>query len=88
MVTIRSETTFDIGAREHLLDRVWGASRFLKTAERLREGRQPSPGLSFVAEYGGDIVGTVRLWDICAGPGVGRDCGSLKKWRPEVANRD
>jgi len=69
MATIRNEMTFDIGAREHLLDRVWGASRFLKTAERLREGRQPSPGLSFVAECGGDIVGTVRLWDICAVPG-------------------
>ena len=26
-------------------------------------------GLSFVAEHDGDIVGTVRLWDVCAGPG-------------------
>jgi predicted N-acetyltransferase YhbS len=69
MVTIRNEMPFDIGAREHLLDRVWGPSRFQKTAERLREGREPSAGLSFVAEHDGAIVGTVRLWDICAGPG-------------------
>ncbi len=45
------------------------ASRFQKTAERLREGPEPSAGLSFVAERNGDIVGTVSLWDICAGPG-------------------
>jgi predicted N-acetyltransferase YhbS len=69
VVTIRKEMSFDIDAREHLLDRVWGASRFQKTAEWLREGREPSAGLSFVAERDGDIVGTVRLWDICAGPG-------------------
>jgi predicted N-acetyltransferase YhbS len=69
MVTIRNEMPLDIDAREDLLDRVWGASRFQKTAERLREGREPSAGLSLVAEYAGDIVGTVRLWDICAGPG-------------------
>ena len=69
MVTIRTERPFDLDPRENLLDRVWGTSRFAKTAERLREGRQPSPGLSFVAEHDGDIVGTVRLWNICAGPG-------------------
>ena len=69
MVTIRNEMAFDIDAREDLLDRVWGPSRFQKTAERLREGREPAAGLSFVAERNGDIVGTVRLWDVCAGPG-------------------
>jgi predicted N-acetyltransferase YhbS len=69
MVTIRNETSSDVGAREHLLDRAWGAERFAKTAERLREGREPSAGLSFIAEHDGDVVGTVRLWDICAGPG-------------------
>jgi predicted N-acetyltransferase YhbS len=69
MATIRTELPFDHDARETLLDRVWGASRFHKTAERLREGREPSAGLSFVAEHDGDVVGTVRLWDVCAGPG-------------------
>jgi predicted N-acetyltransferase YhbS len=69
MVTIRHEIFADIDAREELLDRVWGPARFDKTAERLREGRQPADGLSLVAEHDGDVVGTIRLWNICAGPG-------------------
>jgi predicted N-acetyltransferase YhbS len=69
MVTIRNETSGDIDAREDLLDGVWGAARWQKTAERLREGRSPAEGLSLVAEQAGTLVGTVRLWHVCAGPG-------------------
>ena len=69
MVTIRNETHGDVEAREQLLDRVWGSSRFEKTAERLREGRTPAAGLSLVAEEDRKLVGTVRLWHVCAGPG-------------------
>jgi len=69
MVTIRNETHRDVDAREDLLDRVWGASRFQKTAERLREGRSAAKGLSLIAEQDDIVVGTVRLWDIAAGPG-------------------
>jgi predicted N-acetyltransferase YhbS len=69
MMTIRNETHCDIAAREDLLDRVWGASRFEKTAERLREGRSPAAGLSLVAEHDHAVIGTVRLWNVCAGPG-------------------
>ena len=69
MVTIRNEIERDVEAREALLDRVWDRSRFAKTAERLREGRRPAVGLCFVAEQDEAIVGTVRLWRICAGPG-------------------
>ena len=69
MVTIRNETFADIEARDDLLDRVWGPVRFQKTAERLREGRYPADKLSFVAEDDGTVVGTVRLWHVCAGPG-------------------
>jgi predicted N-acetyltransferase YhbS len=68
MVTIRNETHRDVNAREHLLDRVWGPSRFEKTAERLREGRSPAAGLSLIADQDGKVVGTVRLWHVCAGP--------------------
>jgi predicted N-acetyltransferase YhbS len=68
MVTIRKESARDIAAREALLDRVWGPERFQKTAERLREGRRPADGLSFVAAQRGCLIGTVRLWHICAGP--------------------
>ena len=48
---------------------MWGLSRFEKTAERLREGRSPAAGLSLIAEQDGKIVGTVRLWHVCAGAG-------------------
>ena len=69
MVTIRNETHGDVDAREALLDRVWGAARFEKTAERLREGRTPAAGLALVAEENDqNVVGTVRLWHVCAGP--------------------
>jgi predicted N-acetyltransferase YhbS len=69
VVTIRNETNRDVEAREQLLDSVWGPSRFEKTAELLREGRSPAAGLSLVAEQDGKLVGTVRLWHVCAGPG-------------------
>ena len=68
MVTIRNEGFGDIDARDDLLDRVWGPARIQKTAERLREGRCPADGLSLVAEHDGDVIGTVRVWHVCAGP--------------------
>ena len=58
----------DVSAREALLDRAFGDARFAKTAERLREGRLPAEGLSFVAEQTISVVGTVRLWHVTAGP--------------------
>jgi predicted N-acetyltransferase YhbS len=69
MVTIRKETQRDVEAREKLLERVWGPSRLEKTAERLREGRAAAKGFSLVAELHDTLVGTIRLWDISAGPG-------------------
>lgn len=69
MITIRAEKAADVAARESLLDRSFGESRFAKTAERLREGRLPAAGLSFVASERGRIIGTVRLWNVAAGPG-------------------
>ena len=69
MVTVREEKFADIAARDALLDEAYGAVRFRKTSERLREGRLPADGLSLVAVDHGRIVGTVRLWNISAGPG-------------------
>jgi predicted N-acetyltransferase YhbS len=69
MLTIRHETACDAPAREALLDAAFGAARFTKTAERLREDRLPADGFSFAACIGGQLIGTVRLWDISAGPG-------------------
>jgi predicted N-acetyltransferase YhbS len=69
MIKIRRETPFDVARRETLLDQAFGEARFSKTAERLRESRMPAPGLSFVACADHRLVGTVRLWNIAAGPG-------------------
>ena len=66
---IRQEKIADFDAREALLDRAYGPSRFTKTSQRLREERLPASGLSFVATDRAMIVGSVRLWDVCAGPG-------------------
>ncbi len=69
MVTIREEKFADVAAREALLDEAYGAARFAKTSERLREGRLPADGLSLVAVDRGRLVGTVRLWNVTPGPG-------------------
>ncbi|MGO4573513.1 GNAT family N-acetyltransferase [Microvirga sp. 2TAF3] len=68
MITIREEIIRDVEAREALLDACFGAARFQKTCERLREGRMPADGLSLVVERDGTVIGTVRLWHISAGP--------------------
>ena len=68
MITIRHERFADVAARERLLDGAFGERRDEKTSERLREGRLPAEGLSFVAAARGRIVGTVRLWHISSGP--------------------
>jgi predicted N-acetyltransferase YhbS len=69
MVTIRHERPSDVAAREALLDQSFGSARFAKTSERLREGRLPAEGLSFVATARGRLAGTVRLWHVSTGPG-------------------
>jgi predicted N-acetyltransferase YhbS len=69
MVTIREEKIGDAPSREALLDAAYGAARFQKASERLREGRLPADSLSLVATDRGRVVGTVRLWHIAAGPG-------------------
>ena len=68
MINIREEKASDAAPREALLDAAYGQARFAKTSERLREGRQPALGLSLVAVDCGQIVGTVRLWHVTAGP--------------------
>jgi predicted N-acetyltransferase YhbS len=68
MITIREETFRDTQAREALLDACFGPARFQKTCERLREGRAPARGLSLVIDRDGEVIGTVRLWHVSAGP--------------------
>lgn len=69
LIDIRDERPSDIAARDALLDTCFGPARFLKSSERLREGRLPAHGLSLTAELSGRVVGTVRLWHVEAGPG-------------------
>jgi predicted N-acetyltransferase YhbS len=69
MINIRDERVTDVAAREALLDAAYGACRFSKASERLREGRLPAKGLSLVAIERGQIVGTIRLWHVTAGLG-------------------
>jgi predicted N-acetyltransferase YhbS len=69
MITIRDETRFDIAEREALLDAAFGQARFAKTSERLRAGRAPADGLSFIACTPSGLIGSVRLWNVSAGPG-------------------
>ena len=69
MFDIRIETPKDIAAREALLQDCFGDERFAKTCERLREGRLPADELALVVERDGEIVATVRLWSVTAGPG-------------------
>jgi predicted N-acetyltransferase YhbS len=68
MLTIRLEKSSDAAAREALLDAAYGPVRFEKPSERLRSGRAPARGLSFVAIEDGRVIGTVRLWEVSAGP--------------------
>ncbi len=67
MIAYATETAADIPAREALLDRAFGPSRFLKSSERIRDGRHAADGLSLVAHADGRLVGTVRLWHVAAG---------------------
>lgn len=67
LVAVRDERAGDVAAREALLDASFGAERFVKTSERLREGRSPARGLSLIANVDGAVAGTVRLWHVAAG---------------------
>ena len=67
MISIRTERPADVAAREALLDVAYGPIRFEKPSQRLRAGRDPA--LAFVALDKGEVVGSVRLWQVAAGAG-------------------
>ncbi len=66
-LAIRQEARADAACREALLDAAFGAARFTKTSERLRDGRKPARGLALSATLDGEFAGTLRLWNINAG---------------------
>lgn len=65
--SIRPERPQDAPAVAALVAAAFGPGRFVKAAERLREGRLPDLGLSFVAWDGERLAGSVRLWPITVG---------------------
>jgi len=69
MITIRQERPSDVKAREALLDEAFGGTRNRKASQRLRDGRLPAEGLSFVAADGKRVAGTARLWNVAAATG-------------------
>lgn len=73
--TIRPEMPDDSAAIDHLNDVAFGPGRFARAAYRIREGRAHEPGLSFVGEVDGTLIGSVRLTRIavCAEDGSERD---------------
>lgn len=56
-----------------LTDRAFGPGRYVKTAERLREGSHILPDMSFVALDGDHLLGSVRMWPIEVDNGEGRE---------------
>lgn len=64
---IRNEQPGDAPAVAALIAAAFGPGRFVKAAERLREGRAPDLALSFVAWDGDRLAGAVRLWTVSVG---------------------
>ena len=64
---IRREQPGDAPAVAALIAATFGSGRYVKAAERLREGRAPDLALSFVAWDGDRLAGAVRLWTVTVG---------------------
>ncbi|MBK8174144.1 MAG: N-acetyltransferase [Rhodospirillales bacterium] len=73
MVLIEPEPPTAAPLVEDLLDRAFGPTRRAKTAERLREGRLPADGLSFIAVDEVCLLGTIRFWHV----GIGQHKAAL-----------
>ena len=69
MISLRQERASDVKAREVLLDKAFGDTRARKSSQRLRDGRLPAEGLSFIAADGKRVVGTARVWNVACGSG-------------------
>ena len=68
MENITAEIPADAPARDMLLLAAFGEGRFRKTAEKLRHGRLPAPGLAFsLKDEEANLIGTLRFWNIKAG---------------------
>ncbi len=66
-LTILPETADDAAAVERLHERTFGPGRFVRTAYRIREGRDHQLDLSFTARIGTLLVGSVWMTPITIG---------------------
>jgi predicted N-acetyltransferase YhbS len=66
-LSIRPERPQDAAIADYLIADAFGPGRFVKSAERLREGARPLADLSFIAWEGAQPVGCVRLWPVTIG---------------------
>lgn len=62
--SIAQEAPGDHAEVEALYDAAFGPGRFVKTAERLREGNARIPEASFLARDGEGVCAAVRLWPV------------------------
>ncbi len=65
--SIRPEQPADHAEIEALNDIAFGPGRYVRSAYRLRDGVPHDPGLSFVGEANGAVMGSVRLTPIRIG---------------------
>lgn len=81
MFEIEAERPEHRPAIEALLDLSFGPGRYAKTAQRLREGNEPAPGLSYVAFTGEGaerrMVGALSFWPVVIGGVPGLMLGPL-----------
>lgn len=73
-------------AIETIAAEAFGPGRFARAAERVREMAAHAADLSFVAEHGGEIIGSVRLTPIRVGDAPSLLLGPLAV-RPDYKNR-
>lgn len=66
-IVLRGETTADDAAITAISDEAFGPGRFARAAERVREMAPHARDLSFVAQAGDDLVGSVRLTPVAIG---------------------
>ncbi|MDP6344688.1 MAG: N-acetyltransferase [Alphaproteobacteria bacterium] len=64
MYDLLPERPIDAAEIEQLLDLTFGPARHRKTAQHLRHGRAPLPGLSFVLRDGDLLAASIRHWPL------------------------
>ena len=60
-----------------LISKAFGPGRYVKTAERLREGNTPSKDFCICAIDGDQVAGAVRLWPILIGASPAQFLGPI-----------